>query len=247
MALVGSLNDIDIAGLIELARQTPGHTRLLIHSGGADYHLYISDGEIVHAEQGRETGPPVVYAVLERTGGTFELEKGAPPPPKTTVALPWNTLLLQGLQRIDETREGSNSLTQLSPSEENTMAGKERLEDVLKEMANDMEPGLHGIVVAGTDGMGIAFHKIGGEQAENLSSQMALIMQLSSRSAERVEKSEIEDVLLTTDKSYLLGRSLGDGHYFVVVSVDRDSVLGNVRLTVRNYSDRLFKAVPGAK
>jgi predicted regulator of Ras-like GTPase activity (Roadblock/LC7/MglB family) len=247
MALVGSLNDIDVAGLIELARQTPGHNRLLIHSGGAEYYLYVSDGEIVHAQHERESGPPVVFAALERTGGTFELEKGAPPPPKTTIALPWNTLLLQGLQHIDETRAGSNSPTQLGPTKEITMASKERLEDVLKEMANDMEPGLRGIAVAGTDGMGIAFHKIAGEAAENLGSQMALIMQLSRRSAERLEKSDVEDVLLTSDKSYMLGRFLGDGNYFVVVNVDRDSVLGNVRLTVRNYADRMFKAVPGVK
>jgi len=76
---------------------------------------------------------------------------------------------------------------------------------------------------------------------------MALIMQLSRRSADRVEKSDLEDVLVTTDKSYLLSRMLGEGAYFLVVNVDRDSVLGNVRLAMRNYADRIVKAIPGAK
>ena len=127
------------------------------------------------------------------------------------------------------------------------MASKERLEDVLKEMANDVEPGLHGMVVAGTDGMGIAFHKVSGDAAESMGSQMALIMQLSRRSAERLKEGDVEDVLLTTDKSYLIGRFLSDGNYFFVVNVARDSVLGNVRLTMRNYADRLVKAIPTAK
>lgn len=127
------------------------------------------------------------------------------------------------------------------------MAGKEKPEEVIKEMATDLEPGLHGIGVIGTDGLGIAFHKVGGDTAEMLGSQMALIMQLSRRSTERVEKSAVEDVLVTTDKSYLLGRVLGDGSYFLVVSVSRDSVLGNVRLAMRTYTDRILKSIPGAR
>ncbi len=127
------------------------------------------------------------------------------------------------------------------------MAAKEKAEDVLTDMANDLEPGLRGLAVAGMDGLGIAFHKVSGEVADNLGSQMALIMQLSRRAADRMEKSDVEDVLVSSDKSYILGRFLGDSSYFMVASVERDAVLGNVRLAMRNYADRVLKAIPGTK
>ncbi len=245
MALVGNLSEIDVNHLIDLALQTPGYANLLVNSEGLRYRLYTNDGQVVHAEEGSRSGSKVVYDLLACTAGTFELEKGGKPPPRVTIEIPWNTLLLEALQYIDE-QSVSQSNSQIN-LEANTMAGKERLEEVLKEMANDMEPGLQGIAVAGTDGMGIAFHKIAGEAAESLGSQMALIMQLSRRSAERLKEGDVEDVLLTTDKSYMIGRFLSDNHYFAVVNVDRDSVLGNVRLTMRNYADRLAKAIPAAK
>jgi predicted regulator of Ras-like GTPase activity (Roadblock/LC7/MglB family) len=92
--------------------------------------------------------------------------------------------------------------------------------------------------------MGIAYNKVAGETAENISAQMALVVQVSRRSAQRLDNSQVEDVQVTSDKSYLIGRFLGDNEHFVFVNVNRDSVLGNVRLVMRNYSDRLLKAVP---
>jgi len=244
MALVGNLHEVDVPGLVELARHSALHAQVTVQSGGQTFRLYISDGEVVHASGAGLSGERALYAALGCETGTFELEKNAPPPPTTTLDLPWNTLLLQALQHLDETRA---TLDALSPPQETHMAGKEKPEEVIKEMATDLEPGLHGIGVIGTDGLGIAFHKVGGDTAEMLGSQMALIMQLSRRSTERVEKSAVEDVLVTTDKSYLLGRVLGDGSYFLVVSVSRDSVLGNVRLAMRTYTDRILKSIPGAR
>ncbi len=247
MALIGDIREVDVPSLIDLARQGAGTNRLRINNNSRTITLYVTDGEIVHATlgEGDTGGVHGVYAALECASGAFELEKGVPPPTRRTIDIPWNTLLLQTLQHIDEHR--NHAQTTANQEETHTMATKEKPEDIIKEMANDMEPGLRGIGIVGTDGLGIAFHKVSGETAESLGSQMALIMQLSRRSADRVEKSDLEDVLVTTDKSYLLGRMLGEGTYFLVVNVDRDSVLGNVRLAMRNYADRIVKAIPGAK
>jgi predicted regulator of Ras-like GTPase activity (Roadblock/LC7/MglB family) len=245
MALIGNLDDVDVPSVIELARQSREYARLSIRANGQVFILHIRNGEVVHAENEHQNGIPVLYQALSCKSGTFELEKGGTEPARPTIDVAWNSLLLQYVQQQDENRQTPPPPFILQ--EDPAMAAKERLEDILKEMGNDIEPGLRGIGVAGTDGLGIAFHKVTGEAAETLSSQIALIMQLSRRSADRLERSSVEDVLVTTDKSYLLGRFLGEGSYFVVVSVDRDSVLGNVRLTLRTYADRVLRAIPGAK
>ena len=245
MSIVGSLHEVDVASLVELACQSDVGVRIRINSGGTTRILYVFGGRIVHAENGLDEGEKVVFDALACTEGTFDLEKGVDEPRQSTIDLPWNALLLQGLQHLDEARGPSRvpGYTQ----EAYAVATKERLEDVLGEMANDLEPGLRGIGITGLDGLGIAFHKVSGEVADNLGSQMALILQLSRRASDKMEKSDVEDVLVTTEKSYILGRFMGDGSYFQVLSVERDAVLGNVRLAMRNYADRLVKAIPGAK
>ena len=67
--------------------------------------------------------------------------------------------------------------------------------------------------------LNIAYYKVDGDTAENLGAQVALVTQVGQRSAQRLDKSSIEDVLLTSEKSYILSRALDGGNYFVGVSV----------------------------
>lgn len=236
--LSGDLKEVDIPSVLELARQMAEPVQVLFESDNQNYRLVVAQGEITHAESPDLDGPEAFYKLFTCKGGHFEIIKGGVSSQKNTIQIPWNTLLLQGLQRLDETGENS----EITSKETITMAS-EKLEKVLQEMATEVEPGLRGIGVAGSDGMGLAFHKVTGDAAENLSAQVALIMQVSRRSIQRLEKSEVEDVLVTSGDSYLLGRFI-DGEHFLFVNVNRDSVLGNVRLVMRNYTDRLLKAIP---
>ena len=237
--LSGSLGEVDVPGILELARQMPGTIFAHITTTDTEYVIVLNNGEVVHAFNQHGNGPHILFEVFGVQTGSFSIEKGDAPPQELTINLPWNTLLLQGLQHLDETKDSITTAT-----EKKTMSTKEKLEEVLREMAAELEPGLFGIGVAGSDGMGIAYNKVTGETAENISAQMALVVQVSRRSAQRLGNSQVEDVQVTSDKSYLIGRFLGDNEHFVFVNVNRDSVLGNVRLVMRNYSDRLLKAVP---
>jgi len=238
--LSGTLGEVDVPGILELARQMPGVIFVHITTQTKEYVIMLDNGEIVHAFNHQGKGTSILFEAFSVQVGSFNIKKGDGRPQEITINAPWNTLLLQGLQHLDETKKTLST----TRSEETTMATKEKLEEVLQEMATELEPGLLGIGVAGSDGMGIAYNKVSGEKAENLSAQMALVVQVSRRSTERLENSQVEDVQVTSDRSYLIGRFLGDNEHFVFVNVARDSVLGNVRLIMRNYSDRLLKAVP---
>lgn len=237
--LSGNLGEVDVPGILELARQMPGVISVYITTAKAEYVIILNNGEVVHALNQHGKGANILFEAFGVQNGSFSIEKGDGPLQETTINISWNNLLLQGLQHLDETKNSQSTI-----SEEIAMSTKEKLEEVLREMAAELEPGLFGIGVAGSDGMGIAYNKVAGETAENISAQMALVVQVSRRSAQRLDNSQVEDVQVTSDKSYLIGRFLGDNEHFVFVNVNRDSVLGNVRLVMRNYSDRLLKAVP---
>lgn len=237
--LSGDLGEVDVPGILELARQMPGSVMVHIKTRKGDLSIAVEEGEVVHAFNANEQGERVLYNAFGIQTGSFSIEKGATPTTRT-IDIPWNTLLLQGLQHLDETKDSLS----ITVSEEKNMSTKAKLEEVLQEMASELEPGLFAIGVVGSDGMGIAYNKVSGETAEGISAQMALVVQVSRRSSQRLEKGEVEDVQITSNKSYLLGRYLGDNEHFVFVNVSRDSVLGNVRLVMRNYADRILKSVP---
>lgn len=237
--LSGDLGEVDVPGILELARQMPGNINVFIQTQQGEFSIVLNNGEVMHAFNAQGKGASVLFDAFGIQAGSFHIEKGETPF-EQTIDIPWNSLLLQGLQHLDETQNSSTT----NKSEEKTMSNKEKLEGVLQEMASELEPGLLAIGVAGSDGMGIAYNKVSGETAEGISAQMALVVQVSRRTSQRLEKGEVEDVQITSNKSYLLGRFLGDNEHFVFVNVSRDSVLGNVRLIMRNYADRILNAVP---
>jgi len=68
--------------------------------------IYFVDGEIIHAEQGEQTGEQAIYQIIKWPGGTFNIH-----PEMTsnvcTIHYRTDVLLLESLRRLDEERAGS--------------------------------------------------------------------------------------------------------------------------------------------
>jgi hypothetical protein len=54
----------------------------------------------------------------------------------------------------------------------------------------------------------------------------------------------VDDLLVTTDKTFILTRFLGDGTYYWGLAVSRNAVLGAVRVLMNEYADQLWEAIP---
>lgn len=70
--------------------------------------IYFVDGEIIHAEQGDQTGDQAIYQIIKWPGGTFNIH-----PEMTsnvcTIHYRTDVLLLESLRRLDEERAGSST------------------------------------------------------------------------------------------------------------------------------------------
>lgn len=122
------------------------------------------------------------------------------------------------------------------------------LNEVLKEMAQEI-PGLVGCDVVGMDGVSIGTYSPDPKfDTEAASAQFAMVMKLVQKSASQLNAGNVEDNLVTTDKSYIVTRFLGDGHYYLGVAADKETAsLGNLRLITRQFADDLWEAVPKRK
>ncbi|MBD3289907.1 hypothetical protein GF337_13960 [candidate division KSB1 bacterium] len=122
------------------------------------------------------------------------------------------------------------------------------LNTILKQMADDI-PGVVAMGVVGMDGLALAHHSTSSEfDIEVASAQFALVMKLVQKTSDHLRDSEVEDNLVTTKKSYMLTRFLGDGSYYIGIAASKEHAnLGNMRLIARNYADTLWEAIPKRK
>jgi hypothetical protein len=100
MELLGSLAQVDLPALVELARQLPDAC-LRLYSDGNTAVIYLRDGEVVHATSGLQEGEPALLFAFSLRHGTFTLQSHTPAPDQT-IELPWNSLLLNALNHLDD-------------------------------------------------------------------------------------------------------------------------------------------------
>jgi hypothetical protein len=101
MAVRGSLQDLDLLSLLQMTCEEGGDAQITLQRGIDSATLYIQGGQIVHAEGLEQRGEEAVYTVLGWRYGTFALARTVTPP-AISITTDWNSLLLEGLRRLDE-------------------------------------------------------------------------------------------------------------------------------------------------
>ena len=129
--------------------------------------------------------------------------------------------------------------------EEIEMAGN-GLKDVLAEMAGQIE-GLIVTEVVGADGVPIVMYEAPGNKVnpDLAGAQFGEVLKLVTNAAAQMGAGGVEDNVTTTKTGYLITRPMGDGSCHLGIAATRDSSLGMLRLIARNYTDKLWDAVPG--
>ena len=101
MPLEGTLNDVSLSSLIQifcLERKQISLTLKRLRETGL---IYFSQGDIIHAIAGTETGPPALYYLLTWPDGNFQTSLISELPPRT-ITQRWDGLLLEGMRLLDE-------------------------------------------------------------------------------------------------------------------------------------------------
>ena len=252
-AVRGNLRTMSLPNIVQINCTEHNQARLQLRHQGHEASIFFADGNVVHATLNSRVGEEVVYELLTWEDGSFELEMGVAPPERTITAS-WSGLLLEGMRRADESAAGLDGLDELEKmddlekNEESEVKRMAKLNDLLKEMAGEI-PGLLGTDVVGMDGLSIAQYSMDPSfKAETACAQFALVMKLAQKSTGQVQAGDVEDNLATGKKTYLITRFLGDGSYYLGVTVDKEvGSLGNMRLMMHQYADDLWNAIPKQK
>jgi hypothetical protein len=101
MALKGNLSEMRLSDIVQVACKGKNQACLIVQSQGQEGNLFFENGQIVHAILDSHEGEEVIYELLTWEDGTFEIKQEVTPP-KRTITANWQSLLLEGMRRLDE-------------------------------------------------------------------------------------------------------------------------------------------------
>ena len=120
-----------------------------------------------------------------------------------------------------------------------------KLDQLLREIQTELGPGFVATSIVGMDGLLIANHSLSPNfDANKVAARMAMVMSLAAKSSSKMNMGEVDHNLITTDQSYIISRFIGDGSYYWIIAITRDSVLGMVYMIMEDFADRLWEAIP---
>ncbi len=120
-----------------------------------------------------------------------------------------------------------------------------KLDLLMKQIENEFGADLLSTNIVGMDGLSIA----GGSQNPDydstaISAHFAKVMNLAKKVSDKLGIGQVVDELITTDKSYIIARLLGNGEYYWALVVSRNEPLGHVTMVMNEFSPQIWDAIP---
>ncbi|MBV5341408.1 MAG: DUF4388 domain-containing protein [Deltaproteobacteria bacterium] len=102
----GAVAGLSLTDVIQLKGHNKYTGAISVEYGESQGVIYFVDGEIIHAEQGEESGEQAIYKIIKWPGGTFTIH---PEMTSNVCTIHYRTdfVLLEALRRLDEENTGA--------------------------------------------------------------------------------------------------------------------------------------------
>jgi CheY-like chemotaxis protein len=97
----GVLRSVGLTEIIQMECLNKNSSILRVSAGAVGGMIYISEGDIIHAEAGELKGEAALYKLFSFAGGDFSFKAYAEPPERT-IDGQWEFLLMEAAQKRDE-------------------------------------------------------------------------------------------------------------------------------------------------
>jgi len=104
----GTITDFHLSDLIQMNCLSRMTSCLLVNRDESEGKIYFSEGNLIHAECDGMEGEDAFYEMLSWEGGGFSSRRGEGAP-KETIVKGWQSLLLEGMRRVDEAKPNKKS------------------------------------------------------------------------------------------------------------------------------------------
>jgi predicted regulator of Ras-like GTPase activity (Roadblock/LC7/MglB family) len=158
----GSLKELSLANIIQLNCTEMSTATVSLTCEDKAGIICFAEGAIVHATVGDLVGEEAVYELLSWPDGSFIVETGAPPSQRT-ISASWNSLLLEGIRRIDEGGAPMEETVEILPARK-----RPEMADDMLTLAHELRKilGVEGSVIISRDGIVFASDMEGNPEKE---------------------------------------------------------------------------------
>ena len=229
MPVEGSLKELSLTNIIQINCTEMNTATVSLTYEGRTGIICFADGAIVHAAVGDVVGEEAVYELLSWPDGSFVVEAGTIPSERT-VSTSWNSLLLEGLRRIDEEQASVELPAEVSPAMELPAAADE-MATLAHELKNVM--GVEGSVIISRDGIVFASDIDGNPEKEgavavfvgNAADELGRAMSLTPFDWGLVTMGK-DRMLILERPAFFAGLSLNEKASPALVSAEAATILG---------------------
>ena len=234
----GRISDFQLSDLIQLnclGRQT---NAILFEREDRQGVIYFEDGNIIHAKAGNLEGEEAFYDIVSWEGGTFTLRKGERAP-KETIFKSWQSLLLEGLRRLDEGKADG------SPQKK-----EEERKQKLVSVLNNLVKQKNILMAALFDHNGFSIGSAVKEDVKgkyNIPELVPVISELLAQSSEtgkQISLGALHELSVQFEEGILQMVRLTGKEYFLVVITDSEINLGLLRLETKKALKSLQNYIP---
>ncbi len=195
MSMQGSLREVNLPNLIELARSVGEAVAIRIEASHGPAEIFLEEGEVVHAVAGGRQGEEALRYLFPLQEGRFVLRPGVRAPHQS-IRKPWNSLLLEILQTLDEAQ-----------LEEGTTPSPEAAGGPLEDLAALLtEAGLEGAAVISVDGLvyAYAFPQAAEVDEDLLGAVAASLHTLGARSVQQLHRGQLLRILVQGSEGHIV-------------------------------------------
>ncbi|HIJ97005.1 MAG TPA: DUF4388 domain-containing protein [Desulfuromonadales bacterium] len=220
----GSVAGLSLTDVIQLK----GHNRYsgaitveYDHSHGI---IYFADGEIIHAEQGEQTGEDAIYNIIKWPGGSFNIH-----PEMTsnvcTIHYRTDALLLDALRRLDE--ENAGTVGTKSSASSQSLTPRRTMSKIAARLLNI--PTITYAVLLDKQGSAIQDTS---PEAATLSSKGAFLARIGNQLGELLGLGEIKAAAVHTSGFHLL--MYDSKQHYLSIAVKPECNLDAVEVEIRS-------------
>jgi predicted regulator of Ras-like GTPase activity (Roadblock/LC7/MglB family) len=228
MPLEGSLSELSLTNIIQVNCNEKNTATVCLAYEDKEGIICFSDGAIVHAIVEDLVGEEAVYEMLSWPDGSFVVQQGQEAPQRT-ISRSWNSLLLEGVRRMDEEGAQAWESVEVEPAPVATDEGDEmaRLARQLKTIS-----GVEGSVLISHDGVVFASDIEGNPEKEgavavfvgNAAKEVGENMKLSSFDWGLITMGN-ERMLVIEQPTFFVGLALGQKASPALVSAEAAKLL----------------------
>jgi predicted regulator of Ras-like GTPase activity (Roadblock/LC7/MglB family) len=218
----GAVAGLSLTDVIQLKGHNKYTGGITVAYGDSEGVIYFVDGEIIHAEQGGQTGEQAIFQIIKWPGGNFNIH---PEMTSNVCTIHYRTdfLLMEALRRLDEERAG---VSKAEPSPGPAVAPRRTMSKVAARLQE-----INGVtyaVLLDKEGNPLQDTSI---EATSLASKGLFLANTGNQLGELMGLGEIKASAVHTQNFHLL--MYDSKHHYLSIAVNPESNLDSVENEIK--------------